>query len=285
LKFIRLVFSSIENGTITIGGFDPDWAKPTYRLFRIFVVAFAVVVAFPYIPGSNTQAFKGVSLFIGLVFSLGSTSIIGNMISGYTLTYRRVFKPGDRVKIGDHVGDVQESRLLVTYLRTIKNEVTAVPNSSIVNAAVVNYSSLAQTKGLILHTSVGIGYETPWRQVEAILFEAAARTPGLLREPKPFVHEKELRTFDVEYQLNVYCDRPNSTASVYAALHRNILDLCNEYGVQIMTPAYESDPKDAKVVAKRPVVRGASCARVQWNIRAQTDFGASMHCSGCPTPI
>jgi small-conductance mechanosensitive channel len=250
LKFIRLIFSSIENETITIGGFDPTWSKPTYRLVRAFVIAFALVVAFPYIPGSNTQAFKGVSLFIGLVFSLGSTSLIGNLISGYSLTYRRAFKPGDRVKIGDHIGDVQESRLLVTYLHTIKNEVIAVPNSSIVSAAVVNYSSLARSKGLILHTNVGIGYETPWRQVEAILIEAAARTPGLLSEPKPFVLEKELRTFDVDYELNVYCDRPNSTSSLYAAIHRNILDLCNEYGVQIMTPAYEGDPKDAKVVAK-----------------------------------
>ena len=250
LKFIRLIFSSIENETIAIGGFDPTWAKPTYRLVRVFVIAFTLVVAFPYIPGSNTQAFKGVSLFIGLVFSLGSTSLIGNLISGYSLTYRRAFKPGDRVKIGDHIGDVQESRLLVTYLHTIKNEVIAMPNSSIVSAAVVNYSSLARTKGLILHTNVGIGYETPWRQVEAILIEAAARTPGLLSEPKPFVLEKELRTFDVDYELNVYCDRPNSTASLYAALHRNILDLCNEYGVQIMTPAYEGDPKDAKIVAR-----------------------------------
>ena len=250
LKFIRLLFSSVESGTIAFSGFDPTWARPTYRLVRGFVIAFALVVAFPYIPGSDTQAFKGVSLFIGLVFSLGSTSVIGNLISGYSLTYRRAFKPGDRVKIGDHIGDVQESRLLVTYLHTIKNEVIAMPNASIVSAAVVNYSSLARTKGLILHTNVGIGYETPWRQVEAILMEAAARTPGLLREPNPFVLEKELRTFDVDYELNVYCDRPNSTASLYAALHRNILDLCNEYGVQIMTPAYEGDPKDAKVVAK-----------------------------------
>ena len=250
LKLIRVVFSSIESGAITIGDFDPEWSKPTYRLVRGLVIAFALVVAFPYIPGSNTQAFKGVSLFIGLVFSLGSTSLIGNLVSGYSLTYRRAFKPGDRVKIGKLVGDVQESKLLVTYLYTIKNEVIAVPNSSIVSSAVVNYSSLARTKGLILHTSVGIGYETPWRQVEAMLLEAAARTPGLLREPKPFVYEKELRSFDVEYQLNVYCDRPNSQSSLYAALHRNILDLFNEYGVQIMTPAYEGDPEDAKVVAR-----------------------------------
>jgi len=250
LKFIRLVFSSIENGSIRIGSFDPEWAKPTYRLVRSLVIVFALIVAFPYIPGSGTQAFKGVTLFIGLVFSLGSTSLIGNLISGYSLTYRRAFKPGDRVQIGEHVGDVQESKLLVTYLRTIKNEVIAVPNSSIVSTAVVNYSTLARTEGLILHTNVGIGYETPWRQVEGMLFEAAARTPGLLREPKPFVREKELRSFDVDYEINVYCDRPNAISSLYAALHRNILDVFNEYGVQIMTPAYESDPADAKVVAR-----------------------------------
>ena len=250
LKVIRLAFSSIENGAATIAGFDPAWAKPTYRLIRGFAIALALVVAFPYIPGSNTQAFKGVSLFVGLVFSLGSTSLIGNLVSGYSLTYRRAFKQGDRVKIGDYVGNVQESKLLVTYLRTIKNEIIAVPNSSIVNTEVTNYSSLAHIDGLILHTSVGIGYGTPWRQVEAMLLRAAAQTDGLLREPKPFVREKQLRTFDVEYEINAYCDSPHAVESLYAALHRNILDVFNEYGVQIMTPAYEGDPRQDKVVTK-----------------------------------
>lgn len=248
LKFIKIFFSSLENETIKIGGFDPLWSKPTYRLVRVFVIAFALVVAFPYIPGSNTQAFKGVSLFIGLVFSLGSTSLIGNLISGYSLTYRSAFKPGDRVKIGEYTGDVQESRLLITYLRSITNEIIAVPNSSIVNTAVVNYSSLARTKGLILHTSVGIGYETPLRQVEAMLIEAATKTKDLLHEPKPFVLIRELRSFDVDYEINVYCDRPNEMAVMYARLHKSIMDVFNEYGVQIMTPAYVADPAEAKVV-------------------------------------
>jgi len=250
LKFIRVVFDSIERDKIKIEGFDPSWARPTFRLVRGLVIAFALVIAFPYIPGSSTQAFKGVSLFIGLVFSLGSTSLIGNLISGYSLTYRRAFRRGDRVKIGNYVGDVQDSKLLVTYLRTPKNEIIAVPNSSIVSSEVINYSSLAQTEGLILHTSVGIGYETPWRQVEAMLIEAAARTPGLMRDPKPFVREKELRTFDVEYEINAYCDNPQALESTYATLHRNILDQFNQYGVQIMTPAYESDPKDMKIVPR-----------------------------------
>jgi small-conductance mechanosensitive channel len=250
LKFIRLIFVSIETEKITISSFDPTWARPTYRLVRGFVIAFAVVVAFPYIPGSSTQAFKGVSLFIGLVFSLGSTSLIGNLISGYSLTYRRAFRTGDRVKIGNYVGNVHDSKLLVTYLHTLKNEVIAVPNSAIVNSEVVNYSSLARTEGLILHTTVGIGYETPWRQVEAMLLEAAARTSGLRSEPKPFVLERELRSFDVEYEINAYCDNPQAIESLYTALHRNILDLFNEYGVQIMTPAYVADPAEAKVVAR-----------------------------------
>ena len=145
------------------------------------------------------------------------------MVSGYSLTYRKAFKAGDRVKIGDFVGDVQDSKLLVTYLRTPKNEIIAVPNSAIVNSEVTNYSSLEKTEGLILHTSVGIGYETPWRQVEAMLIEAAARTPGMLREPKPFVREKELRSFDVQYEINAYCDTPHAVEELYAVLHRNIL--------------------------------------------------------------
>jgi small-conductance mechanosensitive channel len=250
LKVIRLVFTSVEARGIAIPGFDPTWSKPTYRLVRGFVIAFALVVAFPYIPGSDTQAFKGVTLFIGLVFSLGSKSLIGNLISGYSLTYRKMFKQGDRVEIGGHLGDVQESRLLVTYLHTVKNEIISVPNSSVVNSNVTNYSALAQTEKLILHTNVRIGYDTPWRQVEAMLLEAAARTPGLLREPPPFVLEKQLRTFSVEYEINAHCDNPQAMESLYSALHRNILDIFNEYGVQIMTPTYVSDPVQAKFVSK-----------------------------------
>jgi small-conductance mechanosensitive channel len=250
LKVIRLVFSAIERGMITMSGFDPEWAKPTYRLARFFVIAFALVVAFPYIPGSNTQAFRGLSLFIGLIFSLGSTSLIGNLISGYSLTYRRIFKQGDRVQIGNHIGYVARSSLMVTYLHTIKNEIIAVPNSQIMNTEVINYSAMACTLGLILHTNVGIGYETPWRQVEAMLIEAAVRTPGLLREPKPFVREKELGDFAVTYEINTYCNSPQNIETLYTLLHQNILDVFNEYGVQIMTPAYEMDPEQLKIVSK-----------------------------------
>ncbi|MFT3850404.1 MAG: mechanosensitive ion channel family protein [Propionivibrio sp.] len=250
LKMIKLYFQSVADERIVLPEFDADWAWPTYRLIRLLLIAFAVIVAYPYIPGSGSEAFKGVSLFIGVVFSLGSSSVIGNMIAGYTMTYRRAFKVGDRVKIGEHLGDVEMIRVLVTYLRTPKNEVVAIPNSSILNGDVVNYSTLAKQQGVILHTTVGIGYETPWRQVEAMLLEAAARTPGLLREPPPFVRHNSLGDFCVVYEINVYCAEPQLMGLFYTELHRNILDVFNEYGVQIMTPAYEGDPEQAKLVPR-----------------------------------
>ncbi len=251
LKVIGLLFVAVGQGSVTFKSFDPEWAQPTYKILRVAVVAFAVVVAYPYIPGAGSAAFQGVSLFIGIVFSLGSSSAISNMIAGYMITYRRAFKTGDRVKIGDMSGDIIETRLQVTHLRSVKNEELVVPNSLILSSQVLNYSSLARADGLILHTQVGIGYETPWRQVEALLIAAAERTPGLAREPPPFILEKELGDFAVVYELNVYCRDVHAMGKLYAALHRNILDLFNEYGVQIMTPRYERDPDQPKVVARK----------------------------------
>jgi small-conductance mechanosensitive channel len=250
LKLIHLFFAAVGRREVTLEGFDAEWADPTYKLVRLAVVVLALVVAYPYIPGSGSDAFKGLSLFIGIVFSLGSSSAIANMIAGYMMTYRRAFKLGDRVKIGGFVGDVTEMRLQVTHLKTVKNEEVVIPNSSILNNEVVNYSSLAKTQGLILHTTVGIGYETPWRQVEAMLLEAARRTSGLAAEPAPFVRQQSLGDFAVTYELNVYCGDAHAMGALYTDLHRNILDAFNEYGVQIMTPAYEGDTPEPKVVPR-----------------------------------
>jgi small-conductance mechanosensitive channel len=250
LRMIRRFFEAVEQGRIHLANFDREWATPTYKLLRPMVVAFAIIVGYPYIPGSDSEAFKGVSLFLGIVFSLGSSSFIANMIAGYSMTYRRAFKLGDVVQIGDVRGVVSSVRLQVTHIRTIKNEEIVVPNSQILGASVTNYSSLAQSKGLILHTTVGIGYETPWRQVEAMLIEAARRTPGLMTEPPPFVLHLQLGDFCVTYELNVYCADPLKMRATYSDLHRHILDVFNEYGVQIMTPAYEGDPQIPKVVPK-----------------------------------
>jgi small-conductance mechanosensitive channel len=250
LRLLYLFFEGIDRGHVVLGGFHREWAWPTYRIARIFLIAFALVVAYPYIPGSQSEAFKGVSLFLGLMFTLGSSSVVSNTIAGYSMIYRRTFKVGDRVKIDDVVGDVLEMRLQVTHLRSMKNEEVIVPNSAILGTQVVNYSSYARQHGLILHTTVGIGYETPWRQVEGMLLLAAERTPGLRHEPAPFVHLKALGDFAVTYELNAYCDDAKAMMSLYTALHRNILDAFNEFGVQIMTPAYEGDPAQPKLVPK-----------------------------------
>jgi small-conductance mechanosensitive channel len=250
LRVIRLFFEAVERRTVTLANFDPEWAEPTYKIIRIFAIAFGLVVAYPYIPGSESAAFRGVSLFIGIVFSLGSSTAISNIIAGYMMTYRRAFKVGDRVKVGGAFGEVVQTRLQVTHLRSPKNEEIVVPNSQILASEVVNYSSLARTSGLILHTEVGIGYETPWRQVEAMLILAAERTSGLSRDPRPFVLHKKLGDFAITYELNVYCSDVAAMMQLYTALHRNILDVFNEYGVQIMTPAYEQDPQEPKVVRR-----------------------------------
>ena len=250
LKVIHLFFGAVGRAEVSFDGFDPEWAEPTYKIVRVLVIAFALVVAYPYIPGSSSDAFKGISLFVGLVFSLGSSSIVANILAGYMLTYRRAFKIGDRVKIGNMLGIVIATRMQVTHLRTFKNEEVTVPNSLILSSEVMNYTALAKTEGLILHTTVGIGYETPWRQVEAMLKEAARRTEGLQTEPAPFVLQKSLGDFAVTYELNAYCANPQMIAMLYTNLHRNILDVFNEFGVQIMTPAYEGDTPEPKIVPK-----------------------------------
>ena len=241
LKSMRVFFRAIETKKITFQNFYPDWAQPTYKVLRLLVIAFAVMIAYPYIPGSSSEAFKGISIFLGILFSLGSTSLIANIVAGTMLTYMRAFKEGDRVKIGEYTGDVLRTRLQVTHLRTVKNEEVVVPNSVVISGQILNYSSQAHDGGLILHTSVTIGYDTPWRQIHALLLMAAERTQGLLREPPPFVLQRSLDDFYVNYELNVYTDTPQQMLGLYSDLHQNIQDAFNEYGVQIMSPNYIAD--------------------------------------------
>ncbi|MGK2925455.1 MAG: mechanosensitive ion channel family protein [Lysobacterales bacterium] len=248
LKIIRAFFNGVEMGRIKLEKFEADWAEPTFRIVRILVIAFAIVIAYPYIPGSGSAAFKGVSVFLGVLFSLGSSSFIANMIAGMAMTYRGTFKDGDLIRVGEVVGRVEGVKLMVTRLRTAKNESVILPNSTILNTEVTNYSQHAQTEGLILHSMVGIGYDAPWRQVEAMLLEAAARTEGLKTEPPPFVLQKALGDFAVQYEINGYWRGSGSLLAVYSRLHANIQDVFNEHGVQIMSPAYEGDPEAPKIV-------------------------------------
>ncbi len=250
LKLIRLFFVGIQEGGIRVVKFDSDWALPTFKILRLFVIVFALVIAYPYIPGSNTSAFKGISVFLGVLLSLGSSSFIANIIAGYSMTYRGAFKKGDRIQVGDMVGFVEEQKLMVTRLRSLKNEDIVIPNSTMLSSNIINFSARTKEKGLILHTSVGIGYETPWRQVDAMLKLAADRTEGLLKDPPPFVLKQSLGDFAVTYEINAYCDDASRIPFYYTILHQNILDIFNENNVQIMTPAYEGDPETPKVVPR-----------------------------------
>jgi len=248
LRVIRFFFSGVEKGTFTLPGFYREWAEPTFKIVRVLVVAFAAVVAFPYIPGSESPAFRGVSIFLGVLFSLGSTSAVANIVSGLILTYMRAFRVGDRVKIADSEGDVLEKTLLVTRVRTIKNVDVTIPNSMILSSHIVNYSSSATERGLILNTGVTIGYDADWRKVHELLLSAARRTEGIMASPPPFVLQTSLNDFYVTYELNVYTGNPRVMAATYSLLHQNIQDAFNEAGVEIMSPHY-SQIRDGNKVA------------------------------------
>ena len=238
LKFIHLLFSGIERGAIAVPGFHLDWAEPTYKIVRFMVIVFAAIVIYPYMPGSDTAAFKGISVFLGVLISFGSSSAIANVVAGVVMTYMRPFQLGDRVKIADTVGDVVEKTLLITRVRTIKNVDITIPNAMVLSSHIINYSSTAEEGGVILHTGVTIGYDVPWRQVQELLLAAAAATSGLMKEPKPFVLQTSLDDFYVSYELNVYTNNPNVMARTYSELHQNIQDRFNEAGVEIMSPHY-----------------------------------------------
>ncbi len=241
LKFIAMVFGAITDGKLRFASFHPDWADPTLKLVRILVVAFALVLAFPYLPGSNSEAFKGVSLFVGVLFSLGSSTAMGNLVAGVMITYMRPFKVGDRIKIGDTVGDVMERTALVTRVRTIKNVDVNVPNATVLGSEIHNFSTCAQEPGLILHTTVTIGYDAPWRTVHELLIQAALATEGILESPRPFVLQTSLDDFYVSYQINAFTNEPNRMAVIYSGLHSNIQEKFNEGGVEILSPHYRAE--------------------------------------------
>jgi small-conductance mechanosensitive channel len=240
LRLLHYVFSKISDGTFRFDGFHKDWATPTFSIVRFLLYAFMLVLIFPLLPGSDSDAFKGISVFLGILFSLGSSSVIGNILAGLVITYMRPFQIGDRIKIGEITGDVIEKTSLVTRIRTVKNEDITVPNSSILHSSCINYSANAgkKGKGLIIYTSVTIGYDVQWRLVHETLLKAASRTESILKKPEPFVLQTSLDDFSVAYQLNGYTKEANSQAMVYSTLHQNIQDCCNEAGIEIMSPHY-----------------------------------------------
>jgi small-conductance mechanosensitive channel len=241
LKGIGFLKDEIEKGDLSIPGFYADWANPTYQIVRVVVIAFMLVVIFPYLPGSDSPVFQGVSVFLGVLFTFGSSGSLSNIVAGLVLTYMRLFKIGDRVKIGEIVGDVIEKSLLVTRIKTIKNEIISIPNSTVMSSHTINYSSETVGNGLILHTTVTIGYDVPWKDMHQALLNAADRTDLLLKEPRPFVLQTSLDDFYVSYQINAYTKEANKQATIYSQLHSNIQDCCNEVGIEILSPHYRAE--------------------------------------------
>lgn len=239
LKTLRFFFDQISAGKVTVPGLDAEVAPITYRIVRLLIIAFALVVAYPYIPGSESPAFKGISLFLGVLFSLGSTSAVANLIAGVSLTYQRSFHVGDIIKVGESTGVVLERRIYITRLKTFKNQVVTIPNSTIVSSHVINLSQQARDgDGLILHTSITIGYDAPWETVHALLIEAARATKHILPKPDPFVLQTALNDFYVTYELNAYTAAAEIFPRIYSELHQHIQDKFNEAGVEIMSPHY-----------------------------------------------
>ena len=238
VRLFRYLADEVQSEHLKLRGFYPDWAIPTYHIIRFLLYAFMLAMIYPYLPGSNSGVFQGISVFVGLIVSLGSSTVISNIIAGLVITYMRPFKIGDCIKLNDTTGNVVEKTPLVTRIRTPKNEVVTIPNSFVMSSHTVNFSQSAREYGLIIHSEVSIGYDVPWRTVNKLLVEAALNTPGVVDDPRPFVLSTSLSDWYPVYQVNAYIKDADRLAEIYSDLHQNIQDRFNEAGVEIMSPHY-----------------------------------------------
>jgi small-conductance mechanosensitive channel len=243
------LFVGVEAGRVHVPWLDPDTARATRRIVSALIWVFAITIAYPYIPGSETGVFKGISVFVGLVLTLGSSGLVNQVMSGVLLVYSRALRPGDYVRVGDEMeGVVTQVGLLSTKLCNFRREEITVPNAVLVGASVRNFSRLAGNDGPVATTKLTIGYDAPWRTVHALLLRAATRTPGIRLEPPPRVLQRSLQDFFVEYELLAHLERPEERPSVLSELHAQIQDAFNEHGVQIMSPHFEAQPERKVVV-------------------------------------
>ena len=238
VRILRYMAEDIETEKLVIKRFSKDLAGTTQKIFSIIIYAFALVIVIPHLPGSASPAFQGVTIFLGAMVSFGSTSAIANIVAGLVITYMRPYQIGDRVKIQNTVGDVIEKTLLITRIRTLKNEEVTIPNSNIITNHLINYSANIKNDGLILHTDVTIGYDIPWMKVEKLLLQAASKTLDIQKEPKPFVLQTSLDDNYVSYELNAYTKEAKKMPKTYSEIHRNILELFNDANIEILSPSY-----------------------------------------------
>lgn len=256
VKGVGYLANEIQSEKLKISGFYADWAHPTYQIVRFLLYAFMIAMIYPYLPGSDSGIFQGVSVFVGLIVSLGSSSVIGNIMAGLVITYMRPFKIGDRIKLNDTVGNVMEKTPFVTRIKTPKNEVVTIPNSFIMSSHTVNYSSSARDYGLIIHSEVSFGFEIHWKIVHDLLINAALKTPGVSEEPKPFVLETSLHDFYVMYQINAYIKDANKLAQIYSDLHQNIMDGANEAGIELLSPHYYAKRDGSETTIPKEYTQG-----------------------------
>ncbi len=240
LRFARWIFANIRRGRLRIGGFYPEWAMPTYRLVQFMLVAIASALVFPYLPGAESPAFQGVSIFFGLLVSLGAGGVVLSIVAGFILVYTRAFREGDRISFGNFEGFVTEKSLFVTRIRTLENLLVSVPNAALLTGNIVNYTALVreQKTPIVLKTTVTLGYDVPWKLVYETLIAAAEATADILPDPQPHVWQTSLDDFYVSYQLRAYTTHPELLEVIYSNLHQNLQDHCNHAGIEIMSPHY-----------------------------------------------
>jgi small-conductance mechanosensitive channel len=270
LRLLRYIFAALASGSLVVPGFYPEWAEPTYKLVRTLVLLFLLMVSFPYLPGAGSQFFQGFSLFAGALVTLGSAGAISNIVAGIALTYTRAFRVGDMVQFGETYGVVLGKSLLVTRLRTHRNEEVTIPNGSVLSSAVVNFSARAAAGGVALTVGAGIGYDVDWRIVHRLMREAAEQTEHILPEPAPQVWQSNLGDYAVTYELRAWTGRPEAMFEIHSALRRNVLDAFNRAGVEIMTPSILAH-RDASGLAipreafpDRPSARGIAVDVERW---------------------
>jgi len=249
-RLVKKLFKAVEEGRVRFMAIDPDVAKPTSRIIMVILWLFALIMAYPHLPGSGTAAFKGVTIFAGLIASLGSTSIVNQAAGGLVLMYARAFKSGDYIQVGENEGVVMSLGILSTKIRTPGKEEVTIPNAVLVGNTTINYTRIAGESGVMIHASVSIGYTTPWRKVQSLLLSAAGKTRGLLTQPPPFVRQVGLSDFYVQYRLTAAVSKPEIRGETFSELLGNIQDVFNEHGEQIMSPHYVADTPQKQVIPK-----------------------------------
>ncbi len=236
VKLMLYIAKELESGNLKFKNFYPEWAMPTFQIIRFLLYAFMIAMIYNYLPGSDSGVFQGISVFVGIIISLGSTTLIANLMSGFVITYMRPFQIGDTIKLNDIIGIIIEKTPLVVRIRTPKNEIVTIPNSSLMTSQTFNYTASAEKYGLVVYSDITFGYDVPWQQLHELMIKAALQTKYIESEPKPFVLQRQLGDWYVVYQINAYTKSPQFMASIYSELHQNIMDLCHDAGIEVASP-------------------------------------------------